>query len=51
MDTDYTPYEGLSVTGWPTVVLLRGMVVMESGELVDCGLVGEFIPAEPISGR
>ena len=51
MDTDYTPYEGRTVTGWPTDVLLRGVLVMESGELVDRGPMGEFIPAEMIGGR
>ncbi len=51
MATDYTPYEGRTVTGWPTDVLLRGQVVMEGGVLVDRGPVGEFVPAESISDR
>ena len=40
-----------AVTGWPTDVLLRGVLVMESGELIDRGPMGEFIPAEVIGGR
>lgn len=31
---DYTPYEGLEVTGWPVMTVLRGKVVMENGEIV-----------------
>jgi dihydropyrimidinase len=30
---DYTPYEGRSVTGWPTTVISRGEIVVEDGEL------------------
>lgn len=29
---DYTPYEGMTLTGWPATVLLRGRVVVEGGE-------------------
>lgn len=32
--SDYTPYEGLEVTGWPTTVLLRGTVMVRDGTLV-----------------
>jgi dihydropyrimidinase len=28
---DYTPYEGITVTGWPTMTLSRGEVVMRDG--------------------
>lgn len=31
---DYTPYEGLEVTGWPVMTVLRGKVVMQDGEIV-----------------
>lgn len=34
-DTDYTPYEGMEVTGWPVMTLARGRVVWNDGEL-DC---------------
>ncbi|HEV7267739.1 MAG TPA: amidohydrolase family protein [Falsiroseomonas sp.] len=30
---DYTPYEGMVVTGWPETVLSRGEVIVERGEL------------------
>jgi dihydropyrimidinase len=38
---DYTPYEGLEVTGWPTMTIRRGEVVMQDGK----------VQAEPGSGR
>lgn len=30
---DYTPYEGLTLTGWPTTVVLRGKVMVRDGGL------------------
>ncbi len=38
---DYTPYEGLEVTGWPMMTLRRGEVVMQDGR----------VQAEPGSGQ
>ena len=38
---DYTPYEGLEVTGWPVATIRRGEVVMRDG----------MVQAEPGSGR
>ncbi|MCV3768920.1 dihydropyrimidinase [Rhizobium sp. TRM95796] len=32
---DYTPYEGLDITGWPVRLLVRGKTVMERGVLVE----------------
>ena len=48
MDTDYSPYDGLSVTGWPTTVITRGRVVVDGGRIADPGPVGQFIHAGPI---
>jgi dihydropyrimidinase len=31
---DYTPYEGLEVTGWPVTTLVRGKAVVRDGRLV-----------------
>jgi dihydropyrimidinase len=31
--SDYTPYEGLEVTGWPVRTILRGQTVMLDGEI------------------
>ena len=38
---DYTPYEGIEVTGWPVMTIRRGEVVMRDGT----------VQAEPGSGR
>ena len=38
---DYTPYEGMVVTGWPTTTIRRGSVVMRDGQ----------VQAEPGSGH
>jgi dihydropyrimidinase len=48
MPTDYTPYDGQPVTGWPTTVISRGRVVVDDGRLIDPGPVGEFVPSTPI---
>jgi dihydropyrimidinase len=41
--TDYNLYEGTEVTGSPEVVLLRGNVLVESGELVAEPGIGRFV--------
>jgi dihydropyrimidinase len=41
--TDYNLYEGTEVTGSPEVVLLRGNVLVEGGELVGEPGVGRFV--------
>jgi dihydropyrimidinase len=30
---DYTPYEGMTLTGWPETVISRGEVIVDDGEL------------------
>lgn len=32
--SDYTPYEGIQVTGWPVTTILRGQVLVRDGQLV-----------------
>jgi dihydropyrimidinase len=41
--SDYNLYEGTDVTGSPEVVLLRGHVLVEDGELVASPGVGQFV--------
>ena len=56
---EFTPYEGMQITGWPTTVIRRGQVIVEDDELkvergsgefvarktVDCtGMPGELAP-------
>jgi dihydropyrimidinase len=31
--SDYSPWEGWSVEGWPTITILRGKVIVENGQL------------------
>jgi dihydropyrimidinase len=45
--TDYTPYEGMKVTGWPSIVLSRGDVVCEEGVLKTPPGRGEFLHRLP----
>jgi len=41
--SDYTPYEGLEVTGWPVTTILRGEVVVERGVLRGAPGGGRFL--------
>ena len=41
---DYTPYEGMEVTGWPVMTILRGRVVMEDGRILGEPGAGQFLP-------
>ena len=40
---DYTPYEGLAVTGWPVMTILRGEVVCEEGRVLVGPGTGRFL--------
>lgn len=40
---DYTPYEGLEVTGYPQHVLSRGELIVEDGEFVGQAGRGKFV--------
>ena len=43
----YTPYEGMELTGWPEIVISRGRIVVENGQLhVDPGS-GNFLERSP----
>jgi len=41
---DWTPYEGLSVDGWPRTVLSRGRVIVENERFVGALGEGRFVP-------
>jgi dihydropyrimidinase len=41
--SDYTPYEGLEVTGWPISTMVRGRFVVRDGELVGKRGEGAYI--------
>ncbi len=41
---DYTPFEGIEVTGWPVVTMVRGRVVVDRGRLVGAPGHGGHVP-------
>jgi dihydropyrimidinase len=41
--TDYTPYEGMKVTGWPVATMVRGKFVVRDGKLVGTKGSGRYI--------
>ena len=45
-NVDYTPYEGIRVTGWPVMTLLRGEVIARDGEPLATPGSGQFLPCE-----
>jgi dihydropyrimidinase len=40
--SDYTPYEGMEVTGWPIKTLLRGTLIADDGQIVGEPGMGQF---------
>ena len=45
--SDYTPYEGLEVTGWPVTTMVRGRTVFDDGRPVGPAGHGTFLPRGP----
>jgi dihydropyrimidinase len=45
--SDYDPFEGLEVRGWPRVTISRGEVIVEDRKLRAKAGRGHFIPREP----
>ena len=41
--SDYTPYEGLEVTGWPVTTIVRGKTVVSDGRLAGGRPTGEYM--------
>lgn len=44
---DYTPYEGLEITGWPVMTVRRGEVVMRDGKVQAEPGTGRYLPRGP----
>ncbi|HVX99118.1 MAG TPA: dihydropyrimidinase [Pseudorhodoplanes sp.] len=40
---DYTPYEGMTVTGWPVSTMVRGAFVVRDGEFVGSEGMGTYV--------
>jgi dihydropyrimidinase len=47
MNVDHSPYEDVTVAGWPDVVLSRGDVVARDGEFVGEPARGRFVARTP----
>jgi dihydropyrimidinase len=47
MATDYTPYEGRTITASPQTVVVRGRVVLDEGRLADAAY-GRHVPGRPV---
>jgi dihydropyrimidinase len=43
-NVDYTPYEGLEITGWPELVLSRGEIIVQNGDCSGAPGRGLFLP-------
>ncbi|MGY1705736.1 amidohydrolase family protein [Geodermatophilus sp. SYSU D00697] len=49
MPTDYTPYEGLDLAGWPSAVVSGGRVVLDGDGFSDPGPVGRPLHSQPMA--
>ena len=45
MATDYTPFDGLEIVGWPVTVISHGEVVVNHGQFIGTPGRGRFVPA------
>ncbi len=46
--SDFSPFEGMMLRGWPDIVILRGRVIVEDGELVGAA-GGRYLRREAVS--
>ena len=51
MATDYTPYEGRELTGWPSLVISGGRVVVDEDGFHDPGPVGRALHSSALPNR
>ncbi len=49
MATDHSPYEGMTATGWPSLVTVRGKAVARDGRYVGEPGYGRFVERAPIT--
>ncbi len=45
---DYSPFEGMSISGWPETVLNQGETIIRDRKLVAEPGRGRFIPRRPV---
>ncbi len=46
---DYTPFEGLTVKGWPVLTMVRGAVIVNNGTFAADKGFGQFIERKPLA--
>ncbi len=49
--SDYTPFEGITLKGWPVMTLLRGEPVAGDGRIISNGARGCFVPRNTYKGN
>jgi dihydropyrimidinase len=49
MATDHSPYEGMTASGWPSLVTVRGKAVARNGSYVGEPGYGRFVERAPIT--
>lgn len=45
---EFTPFEGMHLTGWSTTSIQRGQVIVENNELKASRSAGSFVPRKTI---
>ena len=45
--SDYTPYEGMEVSGWPVLTMVRGRIIMRDGTLQGRKGYGDYLTRTP----
>ena len=48
--SDYSPWEGWNVSGWPVMTILRGKVIVQEGQLSGTVSDGELVRRRRIEG-
>jgi dihydropyrimidinase len=51
-NSDYSPYEGDTLTGWPVLTMLRGRVIAQDGRITvpdDETAYGRYVPRRPLN--
>lgn len=48
-NVDYTPYEGITVHGWPETTISRGAIIVQHGEFMGAPGRGRYLKREPFS--
>lgn len=46
-EVDWTPYEGMSITGWPEITISRGEIIADNGAFLGQPGRGEFVRRAP----